>query len=157
MRVESNGSIVVAGNAAPNSKVEIFGTTVLGSTVAGSDGAFVIVLDDPLKPGDYTIALRSTTGSVVTASAQTAVVSVPATASGQVLAMVEEPGKPAELLTVPALEKKPEAPAAGNQAAAPRHLPPQRPRLLLRQPRRRLSRSKRHRPQRHRPLSPPRP
>jgi nucleoid-associated protein YgaU len=120
VRVESNGSIVVAGNAAPNSRVEILnGTTLLGSTVAGSDGAFVIVLDDPLKPGDYTIALRSTTGDVVTASAQTAVVSVPANAAGQVLAMVEEPGKPAELLTVPAPETKPAAPATGDQAAAP--------------------------------------
>lgn len=120
VRVEGNGSIVVAGNAAPNSKVEILnGATVLGSTVAGPDGAFVIVLDDPLKPGDYTITLRSTVGTVVTASAQTAVVSVPANASGQVLAMVEEPGKPAELLTVPAPEKKPAAPATGDQAAAP--------------------------------------
>ncbi|RWC67986.1 LysM peptidoglycan-binding domain-containing protein [Mesorhizobium sp. M00.F.Ca.ET.151.01.1.1] len=117
VRVESNGSIVVAGKAAPNSKVEILnGSTVIGSTVAGPDGAFVIVLDDPLKPGDYTIALRSTVGTVVTASAQTAVVSVPANAAGQVLAMVEEPGKPAELLTVPTPETK-LAPATGDQAA----------------------------------------
>ncbi|MER9301048.1 LysM peptidoglycan-binding domain-containing protein [Mesorhizobium sp. M0621] len=120
VRVESNGSIVIAGNAAPNAKVEILnGAPVLGSTVAGPDGAFVIVLDDPLKPGDYTIALRATTGDVVTPSAQTAVVSVPKDAAGQVLAMVEEPGKPAELLTVPAPEAKPAAPAAGDQAAAP--------------------------------------
>ncbi|AZO42523.1 LysM peptidoglycan-binding domain-containing protein [Mesorhizobium sp. M7D.F.Ca.US.005.01.1.1] len=120
VRVESNGSIVVAGNAAPNAKVEILnGSTVLGSTVAGSDGAFVIILDDPLKPGDYTIALRATTGDAVTPSVQTAVVSVPKDAAGQVLAMVEEPGKPAELLTVPAPETKPAAPAAGDQAAAP--------------------------------------
>ncbi|RUY21009.1 peptigoglycan-binding protein LysM, partial [Mesorhizobium sp. M7A.F.Ca.CA.004.12.1.1] len=83
VRVESNGSIVVAGNAAPNAKVEILnGSTVLGSTVAGPDGAFVIILDDPLKPGDYTIALRATTGDVVTPSVQTAVVSVPKDAAG---------------------------------------------------------------------------
>ncbi|MGX5830734.1 LysM peptidoglycan-binding domain-containing protein [Mesorhizobium sp. 43Arga] len=120
VRVESNGSIVIAGNAAPNSKVEILsGTMVLGSTVAGPDGAFVIVLDDPLKPGDYTITLHSTVGTVVTVSVQTAVVSVPKNAAGQVLAMVEEPGKPAELLTVPAPETKPAAPATGDQAAAP--------------------------------------
>lgn len=120
VRVESNGSIVVAGNAAPNAKVEILdGSTVLGSTVAGADGAFVIVLDNPLKPGDYTIALRATTGDVVTPSVQTAVVSVPKDAAGQVLAMVEEPGKPAELLTVPAPETKPAAPAAEAPAAAP--------------------------------------
>ncbi|TGQ46718.1 LysM peptidoglycan-binding domain-containing protein [Mesorhizobium sp. M00.F.Ca.ET.216.01.1.1] len=120
VRVESNGSIVVAGNATPNANVEILnGSAVLGSTVAGPDGAFAIVLDDPLKPGDYTITLRSTTpDKVAAASAQTALVSVPANPTGQVLAMVEEPGKPSELLTVPAPETKPDAPAAGDQAAA---------------------------------------
>lgn len=119
VRVESNGSIVIAGNAAPNAKVEVLnGSTVLGSTVAGSDGAFAIVLDNPLKPGDYTITLRST-GTVVINSAQTAVVSIPQNPAGQVLAMVEEPGKPSELLTVPAPETKPETPPASGQAAAP--------------------------------------
>lgn len=119
VRVEIKGSIVVAGNAAPNAKVEILnGSTVLGSTVAGADGAFAIVLDDPLKPGDYTIALRSMTGNVVTPSAQTAVVSIPKSPAGQVLAMIEEPGKPSELLMVPAPETKPEGPA-GDKMAAP--------------------------------------
>ncbi|UCI06663.1 LysM peptidoglycan-binding domain-containing protein [Mesorhizobium sp. B1-1-8] len=114
VRVEGNGSIVVAGSAAPKAKVEILnGGTALGSTDAGPDGAFAIVLDDPLKPGDYTITLRQTLGGTTVASAQTAVVSVPQSPTGQVLAMVEEPGKPSELLTVP----QPVAPA--DQAAAP--------------------------------------
>ncbi|WFP61974.1 LysM peptidoglycan-binding domain-containing protein [Mesorhizobium sp. WSM4904] len=118
VRVEGDGSIVVAGNAAPNAKVEILnGGTVLGSTDAGPDGAFAIVLDDPLKPGDYTITLRATAGGVTVASAQTAVVSVPQSPTGQVLAMVEEPGKPSELITVPQPEAKPAAPAAGQAAA----------------------------------------
>src|SRR5690606_8881836 len=59
-------------------------------------------------------------------SEQTAVVSVPEKAGGQVLAMVEEPGKPAELLTVPEPEEKaetPEAPAAAAQAPAPEETP----------------------------------
>ena len=120
VRVEGNGSIVVAGNAAPNAKVEILnGGMVLGSTDAGPDGAFAIVLDDPLKPGDYTITLRATAGGVAVASAQTAVVSVPQSRTGQVLAMVEEPGKPSELLSVP----HPAAPAAAGQAAAPATAP----------------------------------
>ncbi|TGT15608.1 peptigoglycan-binding protein LysM, partial [Mesorhizobium sp. M4B.F.Ca.ET.172.01.1.1] len=73
VRVEGNGSIVVAGSAAPNAKVEILnGGTVLGSTDSGPDGAFAIVLDDPLKPGDYTITLRQTVGGTAIASAQTA-------------------------------------------------------------------------------------
>lgn len=121
VRIESNGSIVVAGYAPPNAKVEILnGSTVLGSTVAGPDGAFAIILDDPLKPGDYTITLRSTAGNVVTASAQTAVVSIPQNSTGQVLAMVEEPGKPSELLTVPAPEAKSDAspPATGTELPA---------------------------------------
>lgn len=118
VRVEGDGSIVVAGNAAPNAKVEILnGGTVLGSTDAGPDGAFAIVLDDPLKPGDYTITLRATAGGVTVASAQTAVVSVPQSPTGQVLAMVEEPGKPSELITVPQPEAKQAAPAAGQAAA----------------------------------------
>ncbi|RWD94884.1 LysM peptidoglycan-binding domain-containing protein, partial [Mesorhizobium sp.] len=90
---------------------------VLGSTDAGPDGAFAIVLDDPLKPGDYTITLRATADGVAVASAQTAVVSVPQSPTGQVLAMVEEPGKPSELLTVPQPEAKPAAPAAADQPA----------------------------------------
>ncbi|MBZ9989238.1 LysM peptidoglycan-binding domain-containing protein [Mesorhizobium sp. BH1-1-5] len=119
VRVEGNGSIVVAGSAAPNAKVEILnGGTVLGSTDSGPDGAFAIVLDDPLKPGDYTITLRQTVGGTAVASAQTAVVSVPQSPTGQVLAMVEEPGKASQLITVPEAETKPAAPVATDQATA---------------------------------------
>jgi nucleoid-associated protein YgaU len=120
VRVESDGSVVIAGKAAPNSMVEIVhGSVVLGNTKVGADGTFAIVLEDPLKPGDYQIVLRSTTpDNVVATSEQTAVVSVPEQAGGQVLAMVEEPGKPAELLTVPEPEKKVETPAVPAPAAA---------------------------------------
>jgi nucleoid-associated protein YgaU len=119
VRVEHDGSVVIAGKAAPNATVEIVnGSVVLGQTVAGPEGTFAIVLDDPLKPGNYQIVLRSTApDKVVAASEQTAVISVPEKAGGQVLAMVEEPGKPAALLTVPEPEKKPEAPAATGQTA----------------------------------------
>ncbi|MHA6643255.1 LysM peptidoglycan-binding domain-containing protein [Mesorhizobium sp. A623] len=121
VRVQGNGSVVIAGKAAPNSKVEIVhGSVVLGNTKAGADGTFAIVLDDPLKPGDYQIVLRSTApDDVVATSEQTAVVSVPEQVGGQVLAMVEEPGKPAELLTVPEPEQKAETPAVSAPAAAP--------------------------------------
>ncbi len=120
VRVEGNGSMVVAGNAAPNAKVEVVhGATVLGSTMAGPDGTFAIVMDNPLKPGDYQLVLRATTSDNVAAtSEQTAVVSVPDKPDGQVLAMVEEPGKPAEFLTMPQPEKKAPAPADAETATS---------------------------------------
>lgn len=123
VRAEGDGSLVVAGKAAPNAKVEILnGSAVIGTATAGPEGAFTVVLDDPLKPGDYQLTLRSTSAANETAnSAQTAVVSIPDKADGQVLAMVEEAGKPSELLTVPEAAKpdseKPAQPA--GTAAAP--------------------------------------
>jgi nucleoid-associated protein YgaU len=117
VRVEPDGSIVIAGKAAPNAKVEVVsGSRVIGSTVAGADGDFAIVLTDPLKPGDYQLVLRSTTpDNVVATSPETAVVSIPETPDGQVLALVEKPGAPAELITVP----KPEQPKTQPPAAEP--------------------------------------
>ena len=120
VRVEGDGSIVVAGKAVPSSKVDLLvGSNMIGSALAGADGDFAVVLDDPLKPGDYQIVLRATApGNVVAMSVETAVVSVPETADGQVLALVEEPGKPSQMITLP----EPQAPAAAAkppEAAAP--------------------------------------
>lgn len=130
VRAEGDGSVVVAGKAAPNAKVDVVqGATVFGSTTAGPDGDFAIVLNDPLKPGNYQLQLRSTSpANGVIASVQTAVVAIPEKPNGQVLALVEEPGKAATLLSVPKAEEKTgdeakaqEAPSvpAGAQAAAP--------------------------------------
>ena len=117
VRVEGDGSIVIAGKAAPGAKVEIvIGSDVIGQAVAGPGGDFAVVLEDPLDPGGYQIVLRSTTpDNVVAMSVETAVVSVPETANGQVLALVEEPGKPSEMISLP----QPELPDANAQANAP--------------------------------------
>ena len=119
VRVEADGSVVVAGKAAPDALVELLNDTqVLGNTDSGAEGDFAIVLDEPLKPGDYQITLRATPkGGAAVMSLETAVLSIPETPGGQVLAMVEEPGKASELLTVP----EPAAPAAPktDEAAAP--------------------------------------
>ncbi|WP_237684220.1 LysM peptidoglycan-binding domain-containing protein [Pseudaminobacter soli (ex Zhang et al. 2022)] len=123
VRVEPGGSIVIAGHAAANAKVEaIIGSRVIGSATAGPEGDFAIVLEKPLEPGDYSIVLRSTTAdNVVAMSIETAVVSIPDTPAGQVLALVEEPGKPAQLITVPEPKGKPAAetaqPAVGSASA----------------------------------------
>lgn len=125
VRVEPDGSIVIAGKAAPAARVEILtGSKVLGQTKAGIQGDFAVVLDDPLKPGDYQIVLRSTTGdNVIAMSPETAVVSVPDSADGQVLALVEKPGEPSKLITVPQPLAEAAAPEAPGAAAVPDESP----------------------------------
>lgn len=117
VRVEPDGSVVVAGTAAPNATVELLtGTRNLGSVKAGENGDFAIVLDEPLKPGDYQLVLRATepSGTVAT-SLETAVVAVPETPGGQVLALVERPGEPSRLITKP--EPAPAAAQPQSQSA----------------------------------------
>lgn len=110
LRVEANGSILIAGSAAPGAKVEVLtGSRVLADAASGVEGDFAVVLERPLDPGEYEIVLRSTApDNVVATSTETAVVSIPDNESGEVLALVEQPGQPSRLITVP----EPEQPAA---------------------------------------------
>jgi nucleoid-associated protein YgaU len=103
VRVEGDGSLVVAGKAGPNADVELLsGSHVIGTAKAGPQGDFAIVLDKPLKPGNYQLVLRATApDKLVAMSKETAVVSVPEHSDGQVLALVETPGRPSKLITVP--------------------------------------------------------
>lgn len=119
VRVESDGSIVIAGKAAPNASVEaLAGSKVIGQTKAGSEGDFAIIVDQPLKPGAYQIVLRSTDeNNLVAMSPETAVVSIPERPDGQVLALVEQPGQPSKLITVP--EPAPQPAEPQQVAAAP--------------------------------------
>ena len=112
VRVERNGSMVVAGKASPNAHVEVInGALVAGNTIAGPEGDFAIVVDEPLKPGAYQLKLRSTTpDDAVTTSQNVAVVAIPETESGQLLVLIEQPGEPSMLVTVPeAASNKPQA------------------------------------------------
>ncbi|MDF1600480.1 LysM peptidoglycan-binding domain-containing protein [Mesorhizobium sp. YIM 152430] len=107
VRVEPDGSMVIAGSAEPNSDLEVVsGAEIIARAEVGPSGDFAAVLDDALRPGDYQIVLRSTGPGegLVTTSLETAVVSVPDTQDGQVLALVEEPGAPSRLITVPEVQ-----------------------------------------------------
>lgn len=119
VRVEPDGSVVVAGKAEPEASVEMLaGERVIGTAKADASGDFAIVLDKPLKPGDYQLTLRSSApGAPAVASAETAVVSIPETPSGQVLAMVETPGRASEVITAP--QPAPQATAEPVKPAEP--------------------------------------
>lgn len=118
LRVEPDGSAVIAGKAAPGSKLEIIdnGQVIAQTTVEGS-GDFVAVLENPLKPGDHQVILRATgKDGVVVQSQETATISVPAQKNGELLAMVTTPGKASRLMSVP--EAAPAAPPAQVPAPA---------------------------------------
>ena len=123
VRAEADGSMVLAGRAPPNSRVEVMaGKVMIGNIVAGPSGDFAVVLDEPLKPGAYQLTIRSTTDDgVAMTSQQTAVVSIPSDQNGQVLALINEPGAPSKLITVPnrVTPKQAQSPAGQSTTAVP--------------------------------------
>ncbi|MBB3425282.1 nucleoid-associated protein YgaU [Rhizobium sp. BK312] len=107
LRVEPDGSTVIAGSAEPNAKLEIVdGEKVVTTTNAGPSGDFAAVLDNPLPPGDHELVLRATgkDGKAVN-SEEVATVSVPKDNSSQVLAMVSKPGAASRIITAPSAKQ----------------------------------------------------
>ncbi|WVT74333.1 LysM peptidoglycan-binding domain-containing protein [Sinorhizobium chiapasense] len=119
LRVEPDGSTVIAGHAQPGSKLEILsGDAVVGTADVGGTGDFAAVFDKPLPAGDYQLTLRSTgdDGAVKT-SEEVATVSVPKDPSGQLLAMVSKPGEASRLITTPEAAKGETAPTTDGKPA----------------------------------------
>lgn len=103
LRVEPDGSTVIAGSAEPNAKLEIVdGQKVVTTTNVGPSGDFAAVLDNPLPPGDHELVLRATgkDGKAVN-SEEVATVSVPKDDSTQLLAMVSKPGAASRIIAAP--------------------------------------------------------
>jgi nucleoid-associated protein YgaU len=117
LRVEPDGSAVIAGRAVPNSSVEITnGSSVVAKVDVGPSGDFAAVLNDPLPPGDHQLVIKATgTDGKVLTSEETATISVPADKNGKLLAMVTKPGKASRLIAVP---QQPGQTTPGETAAA---------------------------------------
>ncbi|MDZ7926600.1 MAG: LysM peptidoglycan-binding domain-containing protein [Agrobacterium sp.] len=103
LRVEPDGSAVVAGKAQPGSKLEILSNgKVIAQTTIGGSGDFAAVFDNPLPPGDHELVLRSTDANgKTTQSDEVATVSVPNGKAGELLAMVSKPGEASRVLAMP--------------------------------------------------------
>src|SRR5690606_9835335 len=119
LRAEPDGSLVVAGHAAPGAEVQILsGSSVLTTTTAGPDGDFAAVLDEPLDPGEYNIVLRATSSDKVSAtSLETAIVSIPTDENSQLVALVQQPGVPSRLISAPSPLGREDS--GGDRDAAP--------------------------------------
>lgn len=116
LRVEPDGSTVIAGRGQPNTKLEIkSGETVVATADIGPSGDFAAVLDQPLAAGDYQLSLNTKDDKGATkTSEEVATVSVPKDAGGELLAMVSKSGEASRLITLPETAGK----AAGEVAAA---------------------------------------
>lgn len=116
LRVEPDGSTVVAGRAEPNKTVQILnGETVVATTDVNPSGEFAAVFDQPLAVGDHELTLRVLgEGGSAKTSEEVATVSIPKDKGGELLAMVSKPGVASRLITVP--EPGPQAAAQAGSA-----------------------------------------
>jgi nucleoid-associated protein YgaU len=104
VRVQPDGSMVIAGRAAPGAAIDIVaGGRVIGQTSTDESGSFAFVLDQPLAPGDYDIGLIAKFGAEILASEEKAVVQIPSQPNGEVLAIVTAPDSAPEVLAAGAV------------------------------------------------------
>ncbi|NKK65605.1 LysM peptidoglycan-binding domain-containing protein [Rhizobium leguminosarum bv. viciae] len=127
LRVEPDGSTVIAGSAEPNGKLEVLdGEKVVTTANVDASGDFAAVLDDPLPAGDHQLVLKFTgKDGKSTLSEEVATISVPKDGNGaNLLAMVSKPGTASRIITAPkagtevADASNPMAPPAGPAATA---------------------------------------
>lgn len=123
LRVEPDGSAVIAGRAEPKAKLEVAdqARTVAASHV-DTAGEFVAIVDAPLPPGDHQLVLKATSADGRTVvSEEIATVSVPMTKDGELLAMVTKPGTASRIIAMPSAgagAKTERVALAGKDAAA---------------------------------------
>lgn len=103
VRVEKDGSTVVAGRATPGAKVEIKANgEVVGTVTADKNGEWVTLLDDKLKPGNIEIRLTAHNPDGTSKdSVQSVAVNVPEQADKPALVVMSEPGKASRVLQGP--------------------------------------------------------
>lgn len=121
VRVEPSGETVVAGQAAPEAKVEVLdGTAAVATATANDRGEWAMALDDALKPGTHDLAIRTTSkdGAVSTLSDQRVAVQVPEAGSKDVLVVLNSPNAPSRVLELPK-EQKPGEPHVATAEPPP--------------------------------------
>ncbi len=104
VRVEPSGQTVVAGQAAPGSKVEVLdGAAAVATATANDRGEWAMALDNALKPGTHDLAIRTTSGdgAVSTLSDQRVAVQVPKAGSKDVVVVLNSPNEPSRVFELP--------------------------------------------------------
>ncbi|KHJ54207.1 hypothetical protein LA66_12130 [Aureimonas altamirensis] len=117
VRVEPDGSAVLAGRAAPDTVVRIVAAgRVIATARTNAQGEFAVTLDVPLAVGEHQIHLETGEGEAVLASAESAIVSIPMPGrESELLVLLEQPDGPSRVIAAPA----PQVASATPQVAAP--------------------------------------
>ncbi|MBN9669958.1 LysM peptidoglycan-binding domain-containing protein [Roseibium aggregatum] len=114
--VEPTGETVVAGRSKAGAIVALTANgDVVGKSIANQAGEWTIILDEPLKPGDYDVGLEvhDESGSSIEQSEQRLAVSVPEDGKQQPLVVLNSPDGPSNVL------QKPEESTQVASASAP--------------------------------------
>jgi len=110
VRVRPDGSLVIAGQGLPNSKIEIISNSeVIAVTKSDKVGDFVAVPQKQLNSGEYFLSFRQTTGDnkVVIANKAVAINVTGKKDDLPIVAIVDSQGKlGAKVIQAPGLEKK---------------------------------------------------
>lgn len=115
VRVEPTGETVVAGLAAPKSKVELLdGPSTIATAEANERGEWAVAIEKPLAPGTHDLSIRTTSPDkkVETLSEQSVAVQVQEPGKGEALVVLNTPDTASKVL------QKPEEPAGQRVAAA---------------------------------------
>jgi nucleoid-associated protein YgaU len=115
VRVEPTGETVVAGLAAPKSKVELLdGSSAIATAEANERGEWAVAIEKPLAPGTHDLSIRTTSPDkkVETLSEQSVAVQVQEPGKGEALVVLNTPETASKVL------QKPEVPGEQKVAAA---------------------------------------
>jgi nucleoid-associated protein YgaU len=124
--VEPTGETVVAGRSDAGAIVALTANgKVVGKSIANEAGEWTIILDEPLKPGDYDVALEvhDEKGASIEQSEQRLAVSVPEGGNEQPLVVLNTADGPSDILQKPEAEQQVAqsggtSPATNEQVAA---------------------------------------
>ncbi|MEM9633833.1 MAG: LysM peptidoglycan-binding domain-containing protein [Pseudomonadota bacterium] len=106
--VEPTGETVVAGRSEAGAIVALTANgEVVGKSIANEAGEWTIILDEPLKPGDYDVGLEvhDGEGKSIEQSEQRLAVSVPQDGKEQPLVVLNSAEGPSDILQKPETEK----------------------------------------------------
>ncbi|WP_297843177.1 LysM peptidoglycan-binding domain-containing protein [uncultured Roseibium sp.] len=107
--VEPTGETVVAGRSVAGAIVALTANgKVVGKSIANEVGEWTIILDEPLKPGDYDVGLEvhDDTGKAIATSEERLAVSLPEGGKEQPLVVLNTPDGPSDVLQKPAAEQQ---------------------------------------------------